>query len=80
MAYINLTAKGENELVEAMKRHGEREVAKVKAMTEKPNQRLFRIIHTASSYLDDELIMASSKADARRLARFSKIERIELVS
>ena len=60
--------------------YGQMQLAKDEALNEalrkKPNQKLYRIT-TKYGYTTE--IMASSKKDARRLSRLSKIESIDAV-
>ena len=63
-------------LLDYTKSYGEMMKHKEELMRDKPNQKLYRIT-TKYGYTTE--IMASSKKDARRLSRLSKIESIDAV-
>ena len=63
-------------LIDYTKSYGELMKAKEERLRNKPNLKLFRIT-TQYGYTTE--VLASSKKDARRLSRLSKIESIDAV-
>ena len=63
-------------ILENARAYGQMQLDKDEALRNKPNQKLYRI---TTQYGYTTLIMASSKKDARRLSRLSRIESIDAV-
>ena len=58
--------------------YGEMRDSKIKAMKSKPNQKDYNVFYNVGGFIDSVKVTAATKADAKRLARVSRIVKVEV--
>ena len=65
-------------MLEQVETYGKMQVNRLQALKEKPDQKTYNVFYNCCGFIDRKQVLASCKADARKLAQVTRITKIEL--